>query len=174
MQNRKDILLYLALVALSGSLLMACGPTELANESGSRIYEDWPIREQRVRQNMREVQVAAEHYASDHGHNQYPVAMDDSFKTYFPGGSPNNPSVVGVANPFTGSNEFPLIGHRTSVEETRKSKPFKVGGIGQVEYSALGNGDGYIIVGTDHAGLCLMDPVNPGQVLVLTNQEVGY
>ena len=122
-----------------------------------------------VRQNMRAVQVAAEHFAADHGGDSYPVQIDDSFKTYLPGGvEGQTPSPVGPANPFTGLNEFPHLGNVGDVAGARSGPRFAIEA-GRIEYTPLSNGRGYTIVGGAHDGKALADIYNPGQVLVLTN-----
>lgn len=118
---------------------------------------------------MRNVQKAAEEFAADHGGDSYPVDISDSFKTYFPGGIPGNKQApVGPVNPFTGINAFPSIGHISDPIAAKKAARFPIEA-GRIEYSPLGSGQGYAIVGGAHDGKALEDIYNPGEVLVLTN-----
>jgi hypothetical protein len=126
-------------------------------------------KEEDLRRNMRLVQVAAEHFAADHGSATYPVAVDDSFKTYFRGGiEGQTPAPVGLVNPFSGSNEFPTLGHIGDPISARSGERFSIMP-GAIQYSPLDSGKGYAIVGGAHDGRALMDIYNPSQVLVLTN-----
>lgn len=150
--------------------LTGCGQSDWEPD-GSAGRADWPVREERVRDNMRQVQLAVEHYAADHGNCNYPLAMDESFKTYLPGGiDGQRPSPVGPANPFSGLNEFPSIGSTIKdVKALRFGKPLSIA-VGTIEYTPLKGGSSYAIVGGSHDGKMLMDPANPDQVLVLSNE----
>jgi hypothetical protein len=119
---------------------------------------------------MRAIQLAAEHYAADHGSCNYPQAIDDSFKTYMPGGvAGRTPSPVGPANPYSGINEFPSPGTIKDVHAVRFGRPFPMAA-GHIEYTPLKNGESYAVVGGNHDGKSFEDPDNPGQVLVLSNE----
>jgi hypothetical protein len=155
---------FAALVLLSG-----CGHRETEDEPDN--FADWPARDQRVRENMREVQMAAEHYAGDHGGSTYPKEIDDSFKSYFPGGTEGKTAaVVGPANPYTGMNEFPATGTLKDVKTVRFGQTPPVVKRGRIEYSPLGGDQGYAIIGGGHDDKALMDPNNPDQILVLSNR----
>ena len=158
------------------ALLIACLTLSACGQSDNEQVDvagraDWPVREERVRENMRQVQLAVEHYAADHGSCNYPQTIDDAFKTYLPGGiEGEKPSPVGPANPFSGMNEFPSLGHTiTDVKAIRFGKPLPMR-VGVIEYTPLNGGTSYAIVAGGHDGNMLMDPVNPGQVLVLSNE----
>jgi hypothetical protein len=121
---------------------------------------------------MRNTQVAAEHYAADHGSINYPTSIDDMFKTYFAGGEGGRrPAPVGPVNPFTGENEFPYLGtaRAKSAEEIRRSKRIEIQR-GKVEYIPLEGGKGYAIIGGAHDDKILLDDLNPGSNLVYSNK----
>ncbi len=123
----------------------------------------------RVRDNMRMVQKAAEQFAAGHASDSYPSDISDNFKTYFPGGLEGSKQApVGPANPFTGVNEFPTMGHIVDPLVARTSPRAQIRP-GCIEYSSLAGGKGYAIIGGAHDGKALMDIYNPGDVLVLTN-----
>lgn len=118
---------------------------------------------------MRSIQWSAEHYASLHGANQYPTAINDDFKTYFRGGvEGQRPAPVGLVNPYSGANEFPVAGTLGDPIKVRHSVRFNIPP-GQIWYCPLGNGKGYAIVGGAADGKALMDLYNNSDVLVLTN-----
>ena len=126
-----------------------------------------------VRQNMRAVQVAAEHFAADHGSNSYPMRIDDAFKSYMPGGNEGQtPSPIGPVNPFSGHNEFPELGLIGDISQTRNGQRFNIAA-GSIRYAPLSSGKGYAIVGGAHDGKALMDIYHPNQILVLTNVVVN-
>lgn len=128
------------------------------------------MRENEVRENMRRTQLAAEHYAGDHGFDRYPIQIDDDFKTYFPGGREGAvPSPIGLVNVFTGANCFPTLGKLKDLHSVRYGKRFAIQP-GEVIYSPL-DGKGYLIVGGAADGKVLEDDKNPGQVLVFSNLE---
>jgi hypothetical protein len=117
------------------------------------------------------VQKAAERFAADHGNVNYPVEIDDMFKTYFPGGTEGRIAApVGPVNPFNGANEFPVLGkaRAASAEELRHLKPFEVGA-GVVEYIPMEGGHSYAIVSGAHDGKVMMDELHPDQILVFSN-----
>jgi hypothetical protein len=126
------------------------------------------LKDEVVRHNMRAVQVAAEHFAADHG-NKYPTTIDDDFRTYFPGGADGRtPAAVGLVNPFSAANEFPKIGDVVDVKAVRYGPRYPMEP-GVIEYSPLENGSGYAITGGAHDGKALEDVYNQQQVLVFTN-----
>jgi hypothetical protein len=159
----------IGLIVLSAGvicLLAACG------DAGG----DFPRRQSAekdadVGRTMRRLQVIVEHYAARHGGDHYPVAIDNAFKSYFPGGSEDDrtPSPVGMVNPFNGINEFPAMGSVTDIEKARNGASFPIKR-GRIEYSVLDGGKSYAIVGGAHDGLALMDENDPGHVLVYSNR----
>jgi hypothetical protein len=128
-------------------------------------------QDKQLKENMRVVQKAAERFAADHGSVNYPVEVDEMFKSYFPGGTEGRVAAqVGPVNPFTAANEFPLLGKRTvaSAEEMRHTKRFELQR-GVIEYIPLDGGHSYAIIGGAHDGKVLMDELHEGQVLVFSN-----
>lgn len=126
--------------------------------------------EDQVRHNMKTAQLAAEHYAADHSGTNYPAVMDDVFKTYFPGGQDGRrPAPVGMVNPFTGENEFPIVSHVVKDPVTAQNQPRFEVPKGKIYYCILNDGKGYAIVGGAHDDKALMDKNNPEHVLVLSN-----
>lgn len=165
----------LVVVGLAFSLLVlqSCATVrEDDSMEGLSGFSDWPQRDQRVIENMRNVQIAAERYASDHGHCNYPKAIDDSFMTYFPGGiEGKTPAVVGPANPYDGHNQWPKLGNTiTDVHIARQNKVKFDLKPGEIEYTSLHDGESYAIVGADHDGKVLVDPRNNEDVLVLSTE----
>lgn len=151
-------------------LASACG--DVNNPSDPFEVEKNAERDKQVRENMRTVQTAAEHYAADHGNINYPVQIDDMFKTYFPGGEEGRQvAPVGIVNPFTSVNEFPVIGKMDakSAQDIRHTKRFAIGK-GVIEYIPLEGGHGYAIVGGAHDDQVLMDDLHPDEVLVFSNR----
>jgi hypothetical protein len=128
-------------------------------------------RDRTVRQNMRATQLAAEHFAADHGGNLYPSEVNEEFRTYFPGGvDGRREAPVGPINAFTGTNEFPTMSTAIKkVEETRHGKRFEIPA-GAIWYCALDGGQSYAIVGGAHDNRVLMDENNPSEVLVFSNR----
>lgn len=128
-------------------------------------------RDKEVFENMRTTQRAAERFAADHGNVNYPVEIDDMFKTYFPGGTEGRVAAqVGMVNPFNGANEFPILGKTAAAnaEELRHSKRFELGR-GVIEYIPLEGGHSYAIVSGAHDGKVMMDELHPDQILVFSN-----
>jgi hypothetical protein len=124
-----------------------------------------------VKYAMQRIQVAAEHFAADHGTDQYPLAIDDEFKSYMPGGQEGvTPAPVGPVNVFTGINQFPKLVCLKDVHSVRFG-PRNAVNRGEIHYSPLANGKGYAIIGGAADGLALSDDKNPGQVLVLSNLD---
>jgi hypothetical protein len=152
------------------AILMAFA-TVLTSCANGRDWQDDRAaeRDEEVRENMRSVQVAAEHYAADHHSVHYPTAIDDDFKTYFRGGVEGQTAApVGLVNPFTSKNEFPTLGTLDNPVSARSGPRFEIKP-GAIQYCPLANGRGYAVVGGAHDGKALMDIFNPGQILVLTN-----
>lgn len=153
------LMLLICFMSISG-----CGQDPLELE---RLKQ----KDKQVKENMRTAQIAAERYAADHGSINYPVAIDDMFKTYFPGGEAGRrPAQVGPINPFNGLNAFPAIGplRGKNAEEIRRMKRFKIPR-GTIEYIPLDGGRGYAIIGGAHDDLILVDDLNPDQNLVYSN-----
>jgi hypothetical protein len=163
----KGSLHQLLAVVLSGATLFSLSAcTNLsAVEEGERPKR----KDADVRDNMRSIQVAAEHFAGGHGANSYPTQIDDAFKSYLPGGvEGRTPSPVGLVNPFTSANEFPTLGHITDPIAASNGARFALAP-GKIEYSPIAGGRGYAIVGGAHDGKVLVDVYNPDRILVLTN-----
>lgn len=147
------------------AFLSACTPENSTNISGDAD------RDFEVREAMQRIQVAAEHYAADHGTDTYPVTIDDDFKSYFPGGQEGSvPAPIGPVNVFTGVNEYPVLGKIRDVHSARFGERFPVKR-GTIQYCPLNNGKGYAIIGGAHDDKAMMDIKNPGQVLVFSNYE---
>lgn len=143
-----------------------CGGGEQSFESAEESERD-----NRLRVNMRMVQVAAEHYAADHDGVRYPNTIDNDFKTYFPGGSDGNRAAfVGPVNPFSGVNEFPSLGSEADVQAIRGGGKLRLAP-GEIRYTPLEAGAAYVIVGGSHDGKPLTDRHNPDQILILSNRE---
>ena len=99
-----------------------------------------------VKANMRTVQIAAESYSTDNG-GAYPKAIDDQFKSYFPGGGSDGktPAPDGLSNPFDNKKEWPTMGTITDLKAARE-KPVSIPA-GTIQYSLLPSGDSYAIIG---------------------------
>lgn len=131
-------------------------------------------REASVKANMRTAQIAAEAFATDAG-GTYPSGVDDPYKGYFPGGpsdGQNAGSAKAPVNPFTNSNEWPVVGAIADVQAERAQAPTSVGTAGQIEYSQIqdaGSTVAYAIRGARKNGLALGGNA-PNTTLVLSNQ----
>jgi len=127
-------------------------------------------RNRQLRQNMRTVQIAAERYAADRDGVRYPKEIDSDLKTYFPGGiDGKRASPVGPVNPFSGVNEFPVLGSQSDLDVVRTGRKASLGP-GTIKYIPLEGGASYAIIGAAHNGKLLMDEHNPDQILVLSNR----
>ncbi len=147
-------------------------PVFLLNSCAERLSDnDWQ-KEHELKESMTRIQVGVEHFAADHGGEQYPTELDDEFKSYLPGGvEGSQPAIFGPINPFSGKNEFPTVKtlvkdlHTARFGERIKLKP------GEILYCPLDNGKGYAILAGGFDGNAMLDDKNPGQVLVLSNYE---
>ena len=121
---------------------------------------------------MQRLQMAVEHYAADHGTDQYPVKLDDEFKSYLPGGiEGSQPAAMGTINPFNGRNDFPTVNTSvTDLHKARYGEAIKLNP-GELLYCPLNEGKAYVILGGGYDGKAMPDERNPGQVLVLSNLE---
>lgn len=120
-----------------------------------------------VKENMKTVQAAVEKYFSDHTY-MYPTVIDDDFKSYFQGGDsvakkPGKPPL----NPFTGTEEWPVMGKITNLEEARKAAPDTLGK-GVIEYSPLDGGKSYGIRAGAETGKAVSSDQNNVATLVLS------
>lgn len=167
----RSSLFFLLILSLAGCTSEQPLSVVKMEEQGQRKIVQDPQRDQELKDNMQRVQVAAEHYASNHGGDKYPTILDNDFKSYFPGGiEGKRPAPVGPVNVYTGSNAFPTIGRIVSVNASRMGGRFAVDP-GTIIYAPLDNGKGYAIMGGASDGLVMMDDKHPGQVLVLSNIE---
>ncbi len=158
----------IALLGLGALLCLGLCNCSLDDESAEDRNKQ---RERELRENMRRVQVAAEHYAADHGTDNYPKAIDDEFKTYFPGGSEGSvPAPFGTINVFSGANQFPSIKVVSDLHSLRHGPRIPLAP-GEICYCPLDNGKAYAIIGGGSDGKALEDDKNPGEVLVFTNLE---
>ncbi len=152
--------IVLAIIPLT---LAACGLVP-----GYYSGADGQETDKRVWENMRDLQTAAEHYAANHGGDKYPLAVDDAFKSYLPGGREDDktPRPVGLINPFSGANEWPSLGGIKSITEVRRQSPPWLRP-GEIQYTPVAGGRGYAIIGGAHDGHALRDW--DGRTLVFTN-----
>ena len=129
-------------------------------------------REASVKANMRTAQISAESFATDFA-GTYPGAVDNAYKSYFPGGGSDGQTAAaaGPVNPFTNTSEWPIAGSVSDVQSIRSNAPTNVGSAGQVEYSAISgaNPTAYAIRGGGKSGTALGGTA-PGTTLVLSNQ----
>ncbi len=126
-----------------------------------------------VKANMKVVQEAAEKYFKDHTY-MYPTAIDDDFKSYFPGGDPvaKKPGKAPL-NPFNGTGEWPIIGTLTNVEEARKVAPDALAK-GVIEYSPIDGGKSYGIRGGAESGKAIQgESASNLSTLVLSRDDFG-
>lgn len=130
-------------------------------------------REASVKANMRTAQIAAEAYATDNG-GSYPTAVDNAYKSYYPGGGSDGTTAAatGPVNPFSNTGEFP---DGTTMPDTPQNMR-KVGGTappggtaGQVKYLSATTPTTYAITGCGKGGTPLGGTA-PGTFLVLSNQ----
>ncbi len=132
-------------------------------------------REASVKANMRTAQIAAESYATDAAGTYPKNNTDAGYLSYFPGGGSDmgtTPATKGPVNPFTGANEFPILGTVTDIEIARKT-PTTVGTAGQVAYNSITDANGketiYAVTGGGKSGKSLVG-LTQGSALVLSNQ----
>lgn len=131
-------------------------------------------REASVKANMRTAQIAAEAYATDNAGN-YPGAVDNSYKSYFPGGGSDGQNVgtaLGAVNPFIGTNEFPTAGTLPGTPPSPgqlRSGGGLTGTPGEVRYLSASPPTTYAIVGFGKNGQMLGGQAS-GTFLVLSNQ----
>lgn len=127
-----------------------------------------------VKSNMRTCQFAVESYATDHA-GLYPrTVSDESFRSYYPGGS-NGASPLREGkppvNPFTSEPEWPVDGRMADLKAARELMPGKLKK-GIVEYSVILNAAqepmSYAIRGGGAAGMAIS--TTGGKTLVLSNQ----
>ena len=120
--------------------LSACQQAQVADSYSERA------KTYVVKANMKKVQAAAEAYFKDHTY-MYPTKIDDDFKSYFDGGDPaaKKPG-KGPNNPFTGNEEWPVLGGLTDPVAARQEVPMELGK-GVIEYSAVDGGKNYAIRG---------------------------
>ncbi len=151
-------------VLICSAGLTACNGMLFPTYTGS----DADIRDKQLWTNMRDVQTAAEHYAANHGEDNYPKAIDNAFKSYLPGGGEDgeNPRPVGLVNPYFGANEFPVMGSIRDIVAVRNGTVPSLRP-GEIQYSSILGGKGYAIIGGGHDGKALRD--YDGKVLVFTN-----
>jgi hypothetical protein len=98
-------LLQLLVIAFSVLCCSSCGGDQTMPPDPFEA-EKAKQNNKQVKENMRVAQKAAERFAADHGSVNYPVEVDDMFKTYFPGGTEGRLAAqVGPVNPFTSMNE---------------------------------------------------------------------
>jgi hypothetical protein len=164
-------LLQLLVIAFSVLCCSSCGGDQTMPPDPFEA-EKAKQNNKQVKENMRVAQKAAERFAADHGSVNYPVEVDDMFKTYFPGGTEGRLAAqVGPVNPFTSMNEFPVLGRRTvkSADELRHMPRFELPR-GVVEYIPLDGGRAYAIIGGAHDNKVLMDELHPDQILVFSDR----
>lgn len=171
-------------------ILAGCGSNEVNPALPNKVnihllHENAAERDIIVERNMAEIQTAVEHYAADHGIETYPDKLDDTFKSYFPGGEENRVATqVGLINPFSAEFEFPIFSN-----DKKNSDKAKIGTLPELrnaeDLKQMRTGKrfplkrgvilifpisgGYAIVGGAHDDRVLMDKQNNGQVLVLSN-----
>lgn len=127
------------------------------------------VKDAQVIANMRTVREAVDAYAKAHS-GSYPTSIDDDFKSYFPGGGSDGktPAKEGIENPYNGKREFPNMGSVTDPDAVRTGKEEPKIWSGQIEYSSLGSGSGYVILGGGVDGKPIKE--SETQVCVLSNR----
>jgi len=122
-----------------------------------------------VKANMRTLQLAAESYATDNG-GAYPKAIDDSFKSYMPGGGSDGktPAPDGLTNPFDSKKEWPTMGTITALK-AGSEKPVSITA-GTIQYSSLDGGKSYAIIGGAAGDQELT--TDDGKPVVLSNNDL--
>ncbi|MBX9686771.1 MAG: hypothetical protein K2X27_08720 [Candidatus Obscuribacterales bacterium] len=165
MQFRSNLLAFLLTVAF-------CTSCAEQSQFGSLVEDDREqMRTNQVRESMQRLQIGAEHYAADHGTDNYPLLLDDSFKAYMPGGDEaSTPSQIGYPNVFTGTNKFPTLGSEQDYKLVLKGERIKLHP-GEIRYCPLNNGKAYAVIGGGSDGKAIMDIKNPGKILILSNLE---
>lgn len=127
-------------------------------------------KEASVKGNMHTAQVACEASATDAG-GAYPQAVDNNYKSYFPGGGSDGTTAAatGPVNPFTNASEFPKVGSiGGTVQAERAAPPGASGGsMGQVVFAPIA-GTSYAIKGAKKDGTSING--TGGGTLVLSNQ----
>ncbi len=158
-----------ALLVMFCSTLPASSQVEIGDEL---VFKDSKKSiSKSVYRNMTKVQLAAEQYASHHS-GKYPVSIDDKFKSFFPFGSHDDATFLTVScipNPVTKKKEWATLGKLTSEKAARAAINDKVPP-GVVEYSPIGNGQGFIIRGGNEHGKPVTNQKN--QVLLLISNDV--
>lgn len=147
-------------------------------------------RELAVLRNMERIQRAAEEYASEHGSSEFPTSFDKEFKKFLPGEDTENPpsqdkSQAGPSlNPFSGIPEFtylatesycasqklPFLQRIADLNSVRNGKRFPLKR-GRIIFYPLEQGKGYAIIGGAADNMVMMDKINEGKILVLSNIE---
>lgn len=119
--------------------------------------------------NMRTVREAVDAYAKAHN-GSYPTSIDDDFKSYFPGGGADGktPAKEGIENPYNCKREFPTMGSVSDPDAVRSGKEEPQIWSGQIQYSSLGSGSGYVILGGGVDGKPIKE--SETQVCVLSNK----
>jgi hypothetical protein len=121
-----------------------------------------------LRSNMRSVQLAAMAYYNDHAH--YPLAVDDQFKSYFPGGTPGKAATKQpFLNPYTSEIQWPLLGNRMDLQSLKSTAPPDLSP-GIIEYSVFDSGKHFAIMGGDITGKSVASIEEPSKPLVLSDQ----
>jgi hypothetical protein len=164
-----------AALTLSGCISpLSGGPTSGSIDDGSiGKNSEAKSKDKQLFANMKEIQMAAEHYAANHDGVEYPDQIDDAFKSYMTGGGDDGRTArpVGFINPYAGGNEWPVIGSITNVDQSRNS-PRPAIQPGKIEYSVIDGGKGYAIIGGTYDGKALTD--YDGKVLILSNFSEYY
>ena len=144
-----------------------------SNGAGADANKEMKGKEKQLYANMKEIQMAAEHYAANHGGFEYPEEIDDAFKSYMTGGGDDGRTArpVGFINPYAGGNEWPVLGTISNPDQTRNG-PRPALAAGKIEYSVIDGGKGYAIIGGAYDGKALSD--YDGKVLVLSNFSEYY
>lgn len=123
-----------------------------------------------LKENMARAQKAAETYASHHK-GVYPTKLDDAFKSYFPLGNCDgkNYSMWTIPhNPYSQKPEWPTLGKLPSARAASAGRLRP----GEVEYSPVGNGKGYLVRAGGPDGSPVKD--KNGKVTVLQESKIEF
>ena len=152
-----------ATVLILPMALSSCAGLEVANSYSEKA------KTLVVRSNMKKVQLAAEKYFGEHSY-RYPTAIDDDFKSYFKASDDEgNESSNSLTNPFTGTEEWPVLGSVTDLEAARQQQPEALKR-GTLEYSPIEGGKSYAIRGGAENDLAIADE-EKGTTLVLSRDD---
>lgn len=124
-----------------------------------------------VKANMRTVQWAAELYKEEH--HEFPKAVDDQFKYFFPWGDRLKKKLgTALPNPYTGKLEYPVLVKMKSPTAERLKAPGPVAP-GVIEYCSTDAQTNYCVRGGDGNGKAIAGMSGPKSTMILAKDGDG-